>query len=113
MEGIEHLAHFNKHLLMDKISGKEAIYQRLIDSAIQSFPAYFSEIKEAIKAEDHMLIGDIAHTIKGAAATLCFARLEEIAFKLEKSDSDFSKIAKLVGLMEEEFEVLKQLVKHP
>ncbi len=113
MEDLEKLAHFNKDLLMDKISGKETIYRRLIETALHTFPAYFSEIKAAIKAENHVLIGDIAHTIKGAAATICFSRLEEMAFKLEKSDDDFTKIAKLLSLMEEEFEVLKQLVRHP
>lgn len=113
MEGLEHLAHFNKKLLMDKISGKESIYQRLIEAALQSFPVYFSEIKEAIEAKNHLLICDIAHTIKGAAATICFTRLEEIASNIEKSDNDHTKIEDLLKRMEEEFEVVKQLVKHP
>lgn len=110
MEGIEHLAHFDKDLLMEKISGKETIYKRLIETALQSFPIYFSDIKEAIEARNHVLICDLAHTIKGAAATICFNRLEEIAYNLEKSDTDFSKIKKLLSSMEEEFEVVKQLV---
>ncbi|TCO06821.1 hybrid sensor histidine kinase/response regulator [Natronoflexus pectinivorans] len=76
--------HFNRDLLMEKIGGRIATYDRLIEAAKVSIPGYLQRIKNSIDHGRYDEAADVAHSLKGAAATLCLPELEKMAMRFEK-----------------------------
>jgi two-component system, sensor histidine kinase and response regulator len=97
---------FNREVLMQKLGGKEATFVRLIDTAKVSIPKYLNQIKDAIIKDDFTSLSNAAHTLKGAAGTLCFENLEHLAAKMEKMKGDKKSIHAVLVVMEEEFDYI-------
>jgi HPt (histidine-containing phosphotransfer) domain-containing protein len=110
MEDLIQIEHFNKESLLEKISGKEKTFLRLIETSKTVFPDYFLAVKKAIDSSDFNQVADLAHTIKGAAGTMCFNRLEKTAFELEKMTPDATLMIDLLEKMKAEFEIIRKLM---
>lgn len=102
--------HFDKMALLEKISGKEKTYLRLIQVSLETIPDYLTKIGLAISNNNPVEIADLAHTLKGAAATMCFTYLEKLAFSLEKQGLTHDQMVQLHQEMLIEFEIIKELL---
>jgi two-component system, sensor histidine kinase and response regulator len=104
---IDDVAHFDKQALLGKIKFRVNTYNRLIETANESFQQYFHNLRQALNSNNQKQISDVAHTLKGAAATLCFIKIEKMASQLEFMQFNKAEITKLVDEMEKEFLLIK------
>ncbi len=102
--------HFNQSELMHRLAGKGVIFERLVESALHGIPNYFNQIRKAIEEDEIQKVSGIAHTLKGASATLCFHKLEKMAHELEKMDPDKHLYVAHLKRLEVEFEIVKKLI---
>jgi len=67
------------------MSGGDAVMAReLIDMFNKQTAGQLKQIEEATRARDAATVGDVAHSCKGASATLGMKRLAAVMLKLEK-----------------------------
>ncbi len=97
--------HFNKSALMEKISWKESVYLRLVESVKLELPSCFLRIGDAISTGDLTQIGELAHAIKGVSSSMHFQRLTSIAKEMEHH-LNLSQIEGLLKNMEEEYKII-------
>lgn len=102
--------HFDKKAFMEKISGKEKAYLQMVEVSLASITEYLNRIREAIRFKKFEEVADLGHTIKGAAATMCFSRLNELALSLEKAQPDQDEMTQLLNEMVLEFDIIKGLI---
>lgn len=75
----------------------------MIDESRKAIPEYVEEISDALIKNDIKLIREKAHKIKGAALTMNFFILSDIAKTIEKDNTlDMESIKVLIEKMKEE-----------
>lgn len=95
--------HFDKTGLLKSLSGNKKLFKRMIDESRKAIPEYVEEISDALIKNDIKLIREKAHKIKGAALTMNFFILSDIAKTIEKDNTlDMESIKVLIEKMKEE-----------
>ncbi|MBP7564145.1 MAG: response regulator, partial [Candidatus Cloacimonetes bacterium] len=75
--------HFDKAELLKKTGQNHSVVQELIQVILEDFPAYVSDLSQAVKQKDMDKIKMTAHTIKGAAANMSLKYFSELAKNIE------------------------------
>jgi signal transduction histidine kinase/HPt (histidine-containing phosphotransfer) domain-containing protein len=70
--------------LADLTEGSPESMRELVDMFYKQTERQFKEIEDAVRANDFAAVGHIAHSCKGASATLGMTRLAAVLLKLEK-----------------------------
>ena len=67
-----------------RVSGDRELYFELLDMLLEDADRQVREIGEAIEAGDAKRIEYVAHSLKGAAASLEAGRVRDVALRLEE-----------------------------
>ncbi|MEF2145908.1 MAG: Hpt domain-containing protein [Desulfovibrionaceae bacterium] len=67
----------------EKMQGKEAFVQRLFEVFLREEPQRVNKIKAAVKGADLAQVKFLAHSLKGAAATMGAEPLRDCCLRLE------------------------------
>ncbi|SKC23565.1 response regulator [Alkalitalea saponilacus] len=102
--------HFDKDLLMEKIGGRIATFDRLMETAKVSIPGYLHRIKKCLEKEKFEDAADVAHSLKGAAATLCLPELEKMAMRFEKRKHRTDELVKTFEDMIVEWKSIEEML---
>ena len=121
MEGVIKLAEGNQSTdawdaekLMNKVNRREKHFNLVVSAFKESTPEKISELKRAMAQADFATAATIAHTLKGAAASLCAPRLQKMMFNVEQQANNKTSSAwpDLIPVIDTEFSILmKQLGK--
>jgi len=108
---IEESVHFNRDELLDRIEGNQKLYNELINVSINQFDKLLSEIVSAAIQKDYAGVKTAAHSIKGAAAGMCFNNLMSLAKKTEISCSvERENLSGLISEIKNEWGILRGLL---
>ncbi len=86
---IEHITsadfglHFDKPAFLDRIDHDPVVFDFLVASAREKFPADLEKLRVSINGEDPPAIYEAAHSVKGAALNMGFNELGRIAGEIE------------------------------
>lgn len=94
--------------LMDRLNGNIPLFQKLAEVAVSQLSADIVNLEESILKNDISAVKMANHSIKGVSLNLYFARLAELAKKVE-AEYEFDKIRylELTEKMKQEFEIIK------
>jgi HPt (histidine-containing phosphotransfer) domain-containing protein len=103
----------NQNWLESMASTKKDFTKKLFEVFIRDEPARVIKIKEAYKSNNFNELKYLAHSLKGASATMGADRVRESCLKLEKSalKNDAAVIEANLKELEEEMEHLYQFMK--
>jgi HPt (histidine-containing phosphotransfer) domain-containing protein len=104
---------FREEELLDRLSGNQALARRLIAEFLRSAPSQLSRLAERLEVGDAPGVRKEAHALKGAAATLSAAALEDRAKHLERlaKAGDFEHGAELLTQVTDQLERLRTVLK--
>ena len=97
---------WDRSFALEQAGDDEEILEELIVLFRDSSAADLQKIKDGLNAQDSEAVGDAAHSVKGAAASLGIEAIRELAHEIEKagrnSDLDFvrNNLEKLEALLE-------------
>ncbi len=104
--------HFRYDILVQNLGDEAELVWELIAVALEDVPEKMSRLEQACKEKDARSISAIAHSIKGAALTMRFTLMAEIAAKMEED----AKVERLEEMMEKiaflkaEWELVKKSI---
>jgi len=78
-------SHFDHNLLLERIDNDSELFNTFLDVAPTQFSNYIDEIETAIVDCNNEDIRRCAHSLKGAALSMCFPYLAELAQDIEKN----------------------------
>ena len=93
--------------LIDLDDGSLGLLQEMDEIFRDDTPSRLEALEAAVKAEDREEMGDVAHAIKGAAATIGAPRVRALALALEtagRKGAAEAEPARLVAGLKEEFQ---------
>jgi len=97
--------HFNKAKLLEFVHGDNDFYMELITCALELFPAQIREIKQALAKQDSTEIKKKAHSIKGAAQSICCDVMGNLAASIEMlPDEDHAGFSSLITSLSNEYD---------
>jgi HPt (histidine-containing phosphotransfer) domain-containing protein len=94
---------FDRAGLLERLAGDSVILDAAVGRFSRDLPGYVASLRTSIAEEDWTRMHEIAHTIKGAAATLNCERLRAAALTMEKDPA-----AGKSGMHDERLEWLEQ-----
>ena len=71
------LVHFDRATLLMRAGNNQNLYEELLAMAKDQFEEYLAALETALQAGDDEAIRRSAHTLRGAAMTMCFNRLAD------------------------------------
>jgi len=99
--------------LIDLDDGSLGLLQEMYEIFRDDTPSRLEALEAAVRAEDREEMGDVAHAIKGAAATIGAPRVRALALALEtagrKGASEVEPARLVAGLKEEFQQALRAL----
>ena len=96
--------HFDKVRFLERIGGEKELFNALIESSKSQFSEDLDSLNKALENNDLEVIRRSAHSIKGAALTMCFGILAKIAEDTELiPDSEVSKMSESYNDMQKEW----------
>ncbi|MBU0729314.1 MAG: Hpt domain-containing protein [Proteobacteria bacterium] len=76
---------WNRAFAFEQSGEDEEILAELLDLFRESTAADLEKIKSGISAQDAKAVGEAAHSIKGAAASLGIEAMSKVAYEMEKA----------------------------
>jgi HPt (histidine-containing phosphotransfer) domain-containing protein len=103
-------AAFDPDLLLERLAGDEALVKLLIATFLEDIPVQLNLLEAALAEDDHKLVGQQAHKIKGAAANLSAMAIWELAQTLEQAGKEGNQalINELLPRIKNEFMVFTE-----
>jgi len=96
--------HFDKEKFLERIGSEKELFNALIESSKSQFAEDLDSLNNALENNDLEVIRRSAHSIKGAALTMCFDILAKIAEDTELiSDNEISKMKESYNEMQKEW----------
>jgi HPt (histidine-containing phosphotransfer) domain-containing protein len=71
--------------LLERLGGDETIFVEVVKVFLEDAPGQIDAMGAAGRAGDTMTLRRLAHTLKGAAGTICATALQEAALALEQA----------------------------
>lgn len=107
-------ASFDPQELLQRMGGNKQFTNEIIILAIQQFPLYLQQIKDALVIEDYHQLRLHLHTLKGAAANLCAESLALLAetFESQVKNNNSDTYKKCYLQLEDECLSLLQSLQH-
>ncbi len=99
--------HFDSEQLKYQIGNDEDLFKVLIDKVINTYPVFLEELSQSLRSENLQQIKANAHKIKGAALSMHFPVLAELAGRMEKNSNTYELLALLIQIQVEWKEILK------
>ena len=78
---------FDREDLVERLMGNEDLARRIVRGFVEDMPLQIARLAQAVNNLDSDTVRLVAHSIKGAAASVCGLEMQEIAHKLEQSGS--------------------------
>lgn len=75
--------HFDYDMLLGRLNGDKQLIDELMLSSLINYPQQAESLRNAFNAENCMEVRLIAHSIKGAARSICCYELAELASRIE------------------------------
>jgi signal transduction histidine kinase/DNA-binding response OmpR family regulator len=103
---------FSIKQVMDVTGGNVKIIKRITSVFLENVPSEIEELAKAISTENYEEARRMAHSIKGASATVGGMRMSVVAFGMEQAahENDLSTAGRLLENLRSEFEHLRQLL---
>jgi two-component system sensor histidine kinase/response regulator len=91
---------------------EETLCNELLGIFLEDTPSQLGKLKQAVEAQDALLVEQYAHAIKGASANIGANALRGAAHEMERAgkDHDMGKAHFLVGKLEGRFEELREIL---
>ncbi len=103
---------FDKELLMKRVNNDTELYKELL-LATDDFEKHIKLLHEAVAKHDLPAIKFSSHRIKGAASSMSFEKLQQIALKIEEQAlHNAGNYANLLSLLDEEWKTLQKIIAH-
>ncbi len=101
------LLHFDYDILLNRLNGDKELVRVLLLDAINRYPGMAGNLRAAFQKENCMEVRLIAHSLKGAARSICCYGLADIATRIELlTGEDKSRLLGLLELLDEELKIL-------
>jgi HPt (histidine-containing phosphotransfer) domain-containing protein len=102
---------FDRLDLLNRLDNDEELLKEIIVLFIDNCGAQMSQLAQALSINDFKQISEIAHSLKGASASISSPLMKEVAEKIEKSAlaKDLSEINSLLTNFKVKFENFKQI----
>jgi HPt (histidine-containing phosphotransfer) domain-containing protein len=100
---------WNKHFAFEQCGEDRELLEELLALLTDSSTSDLLKIKEGIAAGNPTAVADAAHSITGAAASLGFDGLQQVAFEFEKSGRAGAIEGLKVAVLEDLVQQLKNL----
>jgi two-component system, sensor histidine kinase and response regulator len=106
---------FHRERLLEQCNGSDQLVNRLIMKFLETAPAHLQGIQEALGRNDAGALQKAAHTLKGAAGSICAEQIAEHLRQLELSAKEhrFQDAQRLSVMVNEEFAGLEAVIKQP
>jgi PAS domain S-box-containing protein len=103
---------FDRAVLLNRVNGDEEIVTEVMEVFLENVPQQILFLQEAIANGDGVLAVRQAHSIKGAAANVGAAALQEVACQMEETakGGQLNRAVKLVEAISEEFNKVRLLM---
>jgi CheY-like chemotaxis protein/HPt (histidine-containing phosphotransfer) domain-containing protein len=104
---------FDRTVLLHSLGGNEKVCREIIGMFLEDLPGQIESMEDAVKKGDPVLVQRLAHTIKGASASVGAVALQKAALEMEKAgkSSDMGKAAGMLDAVKETSEILKKILK--
>ncbi len=101
----------DREALSRSVGGKEKIVNELIDYFLKDVPLQIQAMTQALAGGDFVVLGGLAHRLKGAAATMCANQAASLAeqIQLATKENDLVKVDALIKELQEHFNVTHTL----
>ena len=101
-----HALIFDRAALSDRLMGNEDLIREVVSIFLDDTPRRIKTLREQMTKGDAVGVGQQAHAIKGAAASIGGEALREIAFEMEKAgrEKDLEKLVAMMPELEKGFE---------
>ena len=105
--------HLDLEGLLQRLNGDELLARRIMSVFLQGVPAQLKSLDAAGAGGDAELVQQIAHTLKGAAASIGAVRLSELAFEVELAgqQADLDRALELGVRLVAEYKELEPLLR--
>jgi HPt (histidine-containing phosphotransfer) domain-containing protein len=104
---------FDRTVLLHSLGGNEKVCREIIGMFLEDLPGQIESMEDAVKKGDPVLVQRLAHTIKGASASVGAVALQKAALEMEKAgkSGDMGKAAGMLDAVKETSEILKKILK--
>lgn len=102
--------HFKKEKFIEKLGTNGDFYFSILETALQEFPKYINELKNAIFENDIQNITRAAHAIKGSAYNIEFNILGKLAQDIENQSNDKHSCSSIFEDLQKEWITIQQLI---
>jgi PAS domain S-box-containing protein len=105
---------FDEGSLLKRLMGNKALAKRILDGFLQDIPAQLVNLHRCLEEGDAPTARRLAHTVKGAAATVSAGALRAAALETEQAvkAGNLDNIAELLLAMDQQFEHFKAALSH-
>ncbi len=102
---------WNRDFALEQAGEDEELLAELLSLLLESTAGDLAKIKGALEKGDAVKMGEAAHSIKGAAASLGVEKLREVAYGLEKAgrENDLDLASSFVSPLESAIAALTTL----
>jgi len=101
--------HFDEEKFLERIGGEKELFIALIESSKSQFSEDLDNLNKALENNDLEVIRRAAHSIKGAALTMCFDILARMAKDTELiPDNEMSKMKESYNEMQKEWTIIQK-----
>lgn len=83
-----HQPTYDRDRALERVAGDEELLEELNDSFLEESGQWMNQLRQAIDEGDAETVGEMAHTIKGAADTIGGVRVTELAKTIEDNGWD-------------------------
>lgn len=104
---------FDRQALLKRVEGDEELLEELVHFFLDHTPRQLDKLRQALKAGDASALGEQAHAIKGAAASLSAEAVRLAAGSLEFSgkNQNLEEAPALLEALIKEFARLQEVLK--
>ncbi len=100
---------FDWNGILDRVMGDGGLAKEILVDFLGDIPGHIAELKQALKADDKLLVQTLAHKIKGSAGNVGAVEVQSVALELEQSceNIDHERLQSLLDRIESELQQLK------
>ena len=103
---------FDEDELLKRLAGDRELGRGVVSGFLEDIPQQIGTLKRHLIQRDAPLVGRLAHTIKGAAATIGADALRKAALEIERAGKagELDRAVTILSRLEDEFERLKSAI---
>jgi CheY-like chemotaxis protein/HPt (histidine-containing phosphotransfer) domain-containing protein len=104
---------FNRDEMFSRLMGDKKLAGKVISAFLTDAPRQLLVLKSKLKTGDAQSVQIVAHSLKGAAATLSAKSMRTLCLEMQEAAAakDLNRASALLPLLEEQFELLKAALK--